>query len=111
MAPQSKKKSTQRGAAYAQGGSTRMFGRGDRTTTAATEAANTQKPGAVGHKTGAGPRFAAGSESPRSGGVSKPASPSRTGPSGEPASASTRDYPGNAKTERGVGGISRPARP
>jgi hypothetical protein len=48
------KKSDQRGARFARGGTTSMHGRGDRTVTAKSDAAEQQQPGATGHKTSSG---------------------------------------------------------
>src|SRR5215471_7094054 len=48
-----KKASKQHDADFAEGGeSDRMFGKGDRTKVAPSEAANPQKPGGTGHRTG-----------------------------------------------------------
>jgi hypothetical protein len=47
------KRSAQKGATYAEGGSTQMLGKGDRTITAASDAAVTQQPGSTAHKTSA----------------------------------------------------------
>jgi hypothetical protein len=86
---------TQRAKDYARGGKDEMFGK---------QAANEQRPGSTAHKTSStGGRFAAGGDVPRSGGLAVPAKLQHTGPSGTPASVSTRDYE--------KGGEARPARP
>jgi len=48
------KKSKQSSAEFAEGGSAKMAGRGDRTITAPSDAANEQRPGSTAHKTGSG---------------------------------------------------------
>lgn len=54
-------KKTEKKADFAKGGNTPMFGHGDRTTTAPTEAAGEQKPGVTEHDTsGSGGKFATG---------------------------------------------------
>lgn len=55
------KKETVKNTEFAKGGDTPMFGQGDRTTTAGSDAAGSQKPGETSHDTsGAGGKFAAG---------------------------------------------------
>jgi hypothetical protein len=89
---------TQRPKDYARGGTTRMFRQ---------QAAGTDRPGNTGKDQSPAPgvQHAVGGTMPRSGGVSKPAPASHTGPSGVPANQSTRDYPAKG------GGLARPARP
>lgn len=54
-------KKTERQAEFAKGGNTPMFGSGDRTTTAASDAAGSQKPGVTEHDSqGNGGKFAKG---------------------------------------------------
>lgn len=54
-------KKTEKNAEFAKGGKTPMFGHGDRTTTAPSDAAGEQKPGVTEHDPeGAGGKFAKG---------------------------------------------------
>lgn len=54
-------KKTEKNAEFAKGGNTPMFGHGDRTTTAPSDAAGSQKPGVTEHDPkGEGGKFAAG---------------------------------------------------
>jgi hypothetical protein len=55
-------KKTEKSADFAKGGNTPMFGHGDRTTTAPSDAAGSQKPGVTEHdpKGGSGDKFAKG---------------------------------------------------
>jgi hypothetical protein len=87
---------TQRTKDYARGGDDKMF---------RPQAAGPVKPGQTGkaQNTAPGAQRAAGGTMPRSGGVSKPAPASHTGPPGATASQSTRNY--------SKGGLARPARP
>jgi hypothetical protein len=95
----------QRRITFGKGGSTKMFGRGDRTKVATADSAGEQTPATTSQKAKDKRKFAEGGAMPRSGGVSKPAPASPTGPPGATASQSTRDYPARG------GGLSRPARP
>lgn len=54
-------KKTEKSADFAKGGNTPMFGHGDRTTTAPSDAAGSQKPGVTEHDpSGSGDKFAKG---------------------------------------------------
>jgi hypothetical protein len=54
-------KKTEKNAKFAEGGNTPMFGHGDRTTTAPSDAAGSQKPGVTEHDSaGNGGKFAKG---------------------------------------------------
>lgn len=54
-------KKTEKNAKFAEGGNTPMFGKGDRTTTAPSDAAGSQKPGVTEHDASAsGSKFASG---------------------------------------------------
>lgn len=54
-------KKTEKNAKFAEGGNTPMFGKGDRTTTAPSDAAGSQKPGVTEHDpAGSGSKFASG---------------------------------------------------
>jgi len=90
------KTSTQRRAAFSKGGDTPMFGKGDRTVTAPTDAAGEQTPAITSQKSKNNPRFVKGG-SPHSiqQQAADPAAPGRTA---KPHSAA-------------LGGEARPARP
>jgi hypothetical protein len=79
--PKKPKPDVERRATYARGGSTRMFGRDDRTETATTDAAGEQTPGQTASKSKDNLRFAAGGEKvPRSvGGLARRARPGECG--------------------------------
>ena len=70
------KKSKQLSVEFAEGGSTKMAGRGDRTITAPSDAADKQQPGSTAHKTGSG-----GGKVRRegAGGLARPAKAGQTG--------------------------------
>lgn len=57
-----KKVETQKNVTFAEGGDTHMFGSGDRTTTAPSDAAGEQKPAVTGHEPsgGGGDKYASG---------------------------------------------------
>jgi len=67
--------------AFAKGGSDRMLGKGDRTRTAPSDAANVQAAGVTGHKTpGKNPKQATGGPKlPRNVTAAVPAKPGRSG--------------------------------
>src|SRR5262245_13958846 len=72
------KKSVERDTDLAEGGSTKMAGRGDRTVTAAENSAAPQRAGTTGHKTSGNPKTLKGGErKPKlpGGGLSLPAKP------------------------------------
>jgi len=94
-------RTTQRRVVFGKGGSTKMFGKGDRTNVAEPNSAGEQTPAITSQRARTKTRFAEGGEMPRSGGRSEPVKSEHTGPPGTPARQSTRDY----------GGISRPAKP
>src|SRR5262249_49095956 len=118
--PKPKKPDVQRGAAYAEGGSTKMFGKGDRTKTATIDSAGPQQPGRTGqHPDKAGSKFAEG------GGnkmvkrqAAEPAMAGKTGkketPAGSPRASgglSLSVKPKSTEESRPVGGLVRPALP
>lgn len=71
-------KKTEKNVEFAKGGTTPMFGHGDRTTTAGTDAAGEQKPGETAHDTsGAGGKFATGGSGKMFG--YSPSEPARAG--------------------------------
>jgi len=76
-----KKSSEQRGAAFAKGGTTQMLGKGDRTRTAPSDAANVQAAGVTGHKTPGRnmKQPTGGPKLPRNVTVAAPAKPGRSG--------------------------------
>jgi hypothetical protein len=77
----SRRQESERPGAFAKGGKTAMHGRGDRTVTAASEAAGRQAPGSTGHKTsGKGTQFTGGGKRLTGASVSTPAKPGRTSP-------------------------------
>src|SRR5262245_2261328 len=97
------KKSHQKGETFAEGSSTPMFGKGDRTITASSDAAVTQQGGSTAHKTSArgGKLTMGGSRHGMFGKqAAEPAMAGRTGKKETPAGS-----------RRASGGISRPARP
>jgi hypothetical protein len=85
MKPKSKQES-ERPTTFAKGGAAnRMLGKGDRTRTASSDAANTQAQGVTGHKTSLGQNLkqaAGGSRTSGAASLSKPAAPGRTGHEG-----------------------------
>jgi hypothetical protein len=96
--------STQRRITFGKGGSTKMFGKGDRTKVATADSAGEQTPAATSQKARDKRKFAEGGTMPRSGGLASSASPGHTGPPGRTAGQSTRrSYP--------KGGEARPAKP
>jgi len=93
------KKSTPLRADLAEGGSTKMAGKGDRTVTAGPDAAGKQHPGSTAHKTSSdGGRFAYGGDArmfPK-----QAAQTAKAGQTGKPVS----------DPKQASGGLSRPAR-
>lgn len=59
MAEKSKQES-EKNVTFAKGGTTPMFGSGDRTVTASSDAAGEQAPGGTAHKTSSNPKYAEG---------------------------------------------------
>jgi hypothetical protein len=103
------KKEMQRRREYAEGGSTKMHGKGDRTITASSDAAVTQQPGSTAHKTSArGGKLTMGGSRhgmfPRQ--AAEPAVAGKTGKK-ETAAGSKRASGGLDE----VGGAARPAKP
>jgi hypothetical protein len=99
--PKPKKPDVQRGAAYARGGDTKMFGRGDRTRVAVEDSAGRQTSGITSQKAKSKPTFAGGGGDkmvPRQ--AAERAMPGKTGKKETPAGS-----------PRASGGLSRPARP
>lgn len=69
---------TQKNVEFAKGGNTPMFGQGDRTVTAGSDAAGSQKPGVTEHDTsGGGGKYAAGGSTKMFG--FSPSLPARSG--------------------------------
>lgn len=74
-------KKTEKNAEFAKGGNTPMFGHGDRTTTAGSDAAGSQKPGVTEHDTaGDGGKYAKGGSGKMFG--YSPSMPARAGITG-----------------------------
>jgi hypothetical protein len=85
----------------AEGGTTRMAGKGDRTKTSDADAAGKQQPGRTGHKTlDRGSQLAEGGDTPMF--KRQAADPAQPGKTGKGQSAAT---------SASIGGIARPARP
>ena len=100
--PKPRKPDVQRGAAYARGGDTEMFGKGDRTKVAIEDTAGEQTAAITSQKAKDKRKFAEGGS--RHGMFPRQAAESaRPGQSGKKATA--------AGSERATGGLSRPARP
>jgi hypothetical protein len=95
------KKSAQKGAALAEGGSAHMAGKGDRTKTAPEDSAGEQHPGSTAHKTSSRGSVLAegGKQHMLKRQAADPAQPGKTG-KGQ-----------SAATSASIGGIARPARP
>jgi hypothetical protein len=81
MKPRSKAERL-RDTSYARGGQDHMAGKGTRTTTAPSDAANTQAQGVTGHKTSGGNLKSAkgGSRTSSAASLPKPAAPGHTAP-------------------------------
>jgi hypothetical protein len=100
--PKPKKPDVQRGAAYARGGDTKMFGKGDRTKVATEDSAGPQTPAITSQKARDKNKFAEGGS--RHGMVARQAA--------EPAMAGrVRKKETPAGSERATGGLARPAKP
>src|SRR5262249_26680816 len=96
-----RKPDVQRGRVYAAGGSTKMFGKGDRTKVAAEDSAGEQIPGISSQRARDKKKFAEGGEQHMV--ARQAAERARPGQTGKKETA--------AGSERASGGLARPARP